>query len=369
MLYHLLYPLFLKYKDSSSFFKIFNLFQYITFRAAMAVLTTLLLSFIFGPMLIRYLRSKKIGQSIRELGPQSHQTKSGTPTMGGVLIIGSTVISVLLWARLDNVFIWLVLASLAGFGLIGFIDDYKKLILKNSVGLKARYKFLLQIVLSLAIVSVIYFLDNTPDKLSSQVFLPFVNKSLLNLYILMLPFGVLLLVATSNAVNLTDGLDGLAIGCTLFVIVAFTVLTYLSGHIKIASYLKIPFIKESAELTIFCAALVGSSLGFLWFNANPAEVFMGDTGSLALGGAVGTLALMIKKETLLVIVGGIFVAEALSVILQVGYYKWKKKRIFLMAPLHHHFEMKGMKETKVVIRFWIVGIILAMVALATLKIR
>ncbi len=367
--YHLLYPLFLKYKDVYPFFKVFNLFQYITFRSALAVLTTLILSFIFGPILIRYLRNKKIGQNIRELGPESHHVKSGTPTMGGILIIGSTIISVLLWGRLDNKYIWIAMASLIGFGAIGFIDDFKKLILKNTVGLKARYKFILQILLGGAIVAFIYFTDNTPNKLSSEIFVPFVNKAVFNIFIFMIPFGTILLVASSNAVNLTDGLDGLAIGCTLFVIVAFTILAYLSGHIRIANYLKVPFIKQSAELTIFCASLIGSSLGFLWYNANPAEIFMGDTGSLALGGALGTVALMIKKEILLIIVGGIFVAEALSVIIQVGYYKWKKKRVFLMAPLHHHYEQKGYKETKIVIRFWIIGIILAMVAIATLKIR
>ncbi len=367
--YHLLYPLFLKYKSAHSFFKIFNLFQYITFRAALAVLTTLILSFIFGPMLIRYLRNKKIGQNIRELGPETHHVKSGTPTMGGILIIGSTIVSVLLWGRLDNKYVWIALASLVGFGAIGFIDDYKKLILKNTVGLKARYKFILQIILGISIVSLIYFTDSTPNKLSSEIFIPFINKAAFNLLIFMIPFGTILLVASSNAVNLTDGLDGLAIGCTLFVIVAFTILSYLAGQGTIAYYLKIPFIKGSAEITIFCASLIGASLGFLWYNANPAEIFMGDTGSLALGGALGTVAIMIKKEILLIIVGGIFVAEAVSVILQVGFYKWKKKRIFLMAPLHHHYEKKGFQETKIVIRFWIIGIILAMVAIATLKIR
>jgi phospho-N-acetylmuramoyl-pentapeptide-transferase len=219
------------------------------------------------------------------------------------------------------------------------------------------------------IVGIIYFTDKTPDKISSKLFVPFLNTALFNMFLAFIPFGVVLLIGSSNAVNLTDGLDGLAIGCTLFVIAAFTILTYLCGHIKIASYLKIPFIKESAELTVFCASLVGACLGFLWYNAHPAQVFMGDTGSLSLGGAIGTIALMIKKELLLLIVGGIFVAEAFSVILQVLYFKWKKKRIFLMAPLHHHFEMKGWAESKVIIRFWIIGIILAMVGLATLKIR
>lgn len=367
--YHLLYPLYLKYKETYSFFKVFNLFQYITFRSALAVLTTLLITFIIGPKLIRYLKSKKIGQNIRELGPETHQVKSGTPTMGGVLIIGSTVISMLLWGRLDNKFVWLAIFALVGFGLIGFIDDYRKLIKKNTKGLKARYKIIFQVLIAATIVSVIYFTDSSPDHVSSQLYVPFMRFPIINLLWMIIPFGIILIIGSSNAVNLTDGLDGLAIGCTLFVIAAFGVLTYLSGNGTIAAYLKIPHIKESAEVTIFCASLIGASLGFLWFNAHPAEVFMGDTGSLSLGGAIGTIALMIKKELLLLIVGGIFVAEALSVIMQVGYYKWKKKRIFLMAPLHHHFEMKGWQESKVIIRFWIIGIILAMVGLATLKVQ
>ncbi len=361
------------YKFLHPFFKddigIFNVFKYITFRAVYAAVMALILSFIFGPRLIRFLKSKKLGQPIRKEGPETHFNKSGTPTMGGILILGVIVVSTLFFGRLDNVNVLILIFATVGFGLIGFVDDYKKLILKNSKGLSGWKKLLFQFIIAGIITTLIYNTQKTEDL---SLYMPFMDESfklIKDMGIFFIPFGMIILVGSSNAVNLTDGLDGLAIGLLIFVGIAFGVLAYLTGHEKAAEYLKIVSIQQAGEITVYCAAFVGAGMGFLWFNSHPAQVFMGDTGSLALGGVIGVLALMLKKELLLVIIGGIFVAEALSVIIQVLYYKWKGKRIFKMAPIHHHFELSGWPESKVIIRFWIIGATLALIALSTLKIQ
>lgn len=358
-LYQWLYPLGAEYK----FFKIFNLFQYVTFRSVMAVITSLIISYFIAPPLIRFLRNKKAGQPIRQDGPNTHQSKTGTPTMGGIIMIFSVFLSTLLWARLDNLLVWICVFSMLGFGFIGFLDDYLKLIKKNPKGLSGKYKIIGQLVISLLVIFVLYFLIPT------TLYVPFFAEPVLDLGIFFIPFGLLVLIGSSNAVNLTDGLDGLAIGLSLLVAATFAVFAYLTGHKIIAEYLKIPFIPTSSEITVFLSTLGGAGLGFLWYNSHPAEIFMGDTGSLFLGGTLGTCAVILKKEILLLIVGGIFVVEALSVILQVFYYKKTGKRIFKMAPLHHHFELTGWHENKVIIRFWIIGLILALFGLATLKIQ
>ena len=345
---------------------VFNIFRYITFRSAYAAVTALFLCFILGPVLIRYLQKVKIGQSIREDGPQTHLTKSGVPTMGGILINFAIIVSVLLWQDLDTSFTWLALAAVVGFGLIGFVDDYLKVFRKNPEGLKARYKFLAQIVVALGIILVIYFTGNEKTTL---LYLPFFKYPVVDLGVFYIPFAVLLLVYTSNAVNLTDGLDGLATGLLILVGIAFAVLSYLTGRADYASYLAIPYLPGSGELTVLSFAVVGASVGFLWYNAHPAEIFMGDTGSLALGGVIGVIAILIKKEILLIIIGGVFVLEGLSVIIQVVSYKLTKKRVFKMAPLHHHFELSGWDESKVVIRFWILGGLFAILSLSTLKLQ
>jgi len=361
MLYHLLYPL-------HTSWKVFNVFRYITFRTAMAVLTAMVVSFILGPWLIRRLRHFQIGQEIREEGPASHQSKRGTPTMGGLLILTAVVPSTLLWADLRNPFVWIAVVSMCGFGAIGFYDDYVKVAKKRNLGLTARAKFSFQIALGLAIGFLLYWMS-TQHLFSTQLIFPFVKAFAPMLGVAFPLFVVLVLTGASNAVNLTDGLDGLAIGSFLVAATTFTILTYAAGNAIVAEYLGIANVKGTGELTIFCGALVGASLGFLWFNGHPAEIFMGDVGSMALGGALGTIAVLIKQEFVLVIVGGLFVLEAASVILQVGSYKSRKKRIFRMAPVHHHFELEGWHETKVVIRFWIVAIIFALLGLATLKLR
>lgn len=362
MLYFLyyLYPLGKEYK----FFKIFNVFQYVTFRSIMAVVTALFICFIIGPKIINYLRTKKIGQYVREIGPKSHQIKSGTPTMGGIIMLISVAISTLLWARIDNQFIWVCLSSMIGFGFIGFLDDYLKLIKKNSAGLSGRFKILLQLIVSLIIIIWLYNIMPT-----TLFYIPFYSEALFDLWIFFIPWGLVVLIASSNAVNITDGLDGLAIGLSLLVVASFGVFSYLTGHKIIAEYLKIPFIQGSSEITVYIGALGGAGLGFLWFNSHPAEVFMGDTGSLFLGGTLGTISIILKKELLLLIVGGIFVAETVSVILQVLYFKKTRKRLFKMAPLHHHFELSGWAESKIIARFWIIGIILALLGIATLKLQ
>ena len=360
MLYHLLYPL-------SEQFSGFNVFKYITFRSAGAVLTALMVSFIFGKPMIAWLRRLKVGQQVRDDGPQSHLGKQGTPTMGGLLIIIALVGSTLLWSDLRNKYVWVVLFATLAFGAIGFWDDYLKVVKKRSTGLRAREKFSLQIAAALAIG---LFLFYTPgDPYSTYLSVPFMKKVLIDLGWFYLPFAVVVIVGSSNAVNLTDGLDGLAIGLVGIAATANAVLVYLGGNRVIADYLKIQYISGSGELVIFCGALLGASLGFLWYNAHPAEVFMGDVGSLSLGAALGTLAVVTKHELILVVTGGIFVAETLSVVLQVGSYKLRGKRIFRMAPMHHHFEQIGWPESKVIVRFWIVGIILALISISTLKLR
>ncbi len=347
-------------------FTFFNIFQYITFRASYAAVTSLFLSLLFGPKLIATLKRMKAGQEIRQDGPETHLSKSGTPTMGGLLILVTVSVSVLFWQDLDNLYTWITLLTLVGFGSIGFVDDYLKITKKNTEGLQAKLKMGIQIILSTVIVVLLYIYRNDQTTL---LYLPFVKHAVLDLSYLYIPFGVLLLVGTSNAVNLTDGLDGLASGLVIFVGITFAVITYLTGRVDYSSYLQIPFVRNSGELTVLCFALVGAATGFLWYNAHPAEVFMGDTGSLSLGGVIGVIALITKKELLLIIIGGVFVLEALSVIIQVVSYKMRKKRVFKMAPLHHHFELKGWDESKVVIRFWIVGAMFTILSLSTLKIQ
>lgn len=359
MLKELLFPL-------VRYFTPFNVFQYITFRAAYAAVTSLLICFIFGPAIIRGLTQLKAGEEIRNDGPATHQVKSGTPTMGGVMIILSIVISALLWMDIRNLYTWMGVLATLGFGLLGFTDDFLKVVKKNSDGLRAKVKLLGQIAIGTAIAVILY---TNRLETTTYLFIPFFKEPVLDLGVLYIPFAVLLLVATSNAVNLTDGLDGLATGLVLMVALAFAMLSYLAGRVDFAEYLQIPYIPGGGELSILSLALVGACVGFLWFNAHPAEVMMGDTGSLALGGIIGVIALMIKKEVLLAIAGGVFVIEAASVIIQVVHYKLTKRRVFLMAPLHHHFELKGWAESKVVLRFWILGGLFAILTLSTLKIR
>ena len=352
MLYHLLYPL-------RDFIFAFNIFRYITFRAAMAALTAFMLSLIFGPLLINKLKAIKVGEKINKADSQKldslHHHKQSTPTMGGILVLGAVIISTLLWADITHQCIWIVLFSTVWLGLTGFADDYLKQVKKKAKGLSPKVKIASQIVLGL-ILGVILIYSQHDVKLEIP-FLKGVNFDLDGLYIL---FVILVIAGSSNAVNLTDGLDGLAIGIVVMVAIAFSILCYVSGNMNWSNYLLIPYIKGGGELTIFCSSIVGAGLGFLWFNCYPATIFMGDVGSLALGGAIGTVALLIKKEMLLIIVGGIFVVEALSVILQVGSYKLTKKRIFKIAPLHHHFQFLDWPENKVIVRFWIIAIILAL---------
>jgi phospho-N-acetylmuramoyl-pentapeptide-transferase len=362
----MLYLLLFKLRDV---FVGFNVFRYITFRTAFAALTALLISFILGPWLIERMRHIKLGQFIREEGPQSHQIKAGTPTMGGLLINVAIIIPTILWADIFNPYIWIILFVTASYAAIGFVDDYRKLAKKQNLGLTSKEKFAAQFGVALLAALAIAYLPMLKNNYSTAITFPFLKDVALNLGLLYIPFVMVVLVGASNAVNLTDGLDGLAIGSTLVAAVTYTVLTYAAGHARIADYLRIAWVPNTGELAVFCGAMVGASLGFLWFNAHPAEIFMGDVGSLALGGAIGCLAVMIKQEILLVLVGGLFVLEAMSVILQVASFKLTGRRIFKMSPLHHHFELSGWKETKVVVRFWIIAVMFAMVALATLKLR
>jgi phospho-N-acetylmuramoyl-pentapeptide-transferase len=380
VLYWLLYQ---KLFRMGPMFSPFRIFRYLTFRTVFASLTALFMALIVGPYVIRKLREFQIGQYIREEGPQAHQKKAGTPTMGGVLIGIAILVPTLLWADLSNRFIWIAVLATLLFGSIGFADDYLKVIHRRNLGLTGRGKLMLQFLVAIA-VAVVLVVMQANGEYSTHLVVPFLKKfrpdlvisSLLgNHYtwlLAFLPFIVfvaLVIVGSSNAVNLTDGLDGLAIGCTVIAAGALTVLTYVSGHAVFADYLELPRIPQVAELTIFCGAMVGASIGFLWYNAHPAEIFMGDVGSLALGGAIGTVAVIIKQELLLPFIGGVFVIEALSVILQVGSYKLRKKRIFKMAPLHHHFELLGWSESKVIVRFWIAALVFALFALTTLKLR
>jgi phospho-N-acetylmuramoyl-pentapeptide-transferase len=373
----------LLYQKLFPYFRPFRIFRYLTFRTAFASLTALLIALIIGPYVIDKLREFQIGQYIREEGPKDHQKKAGTPTMGGVLICIAILLPTLLWADLSNPFVWVVMGSLLAFGAIGFADDYIKVVKRRNLGLTARAKLGLQVLASSAIAIALVGMQ-TQGIYSTRLSVPFVKRLQpdfaihalrhiphfgLLAFLPFVIFTVLVIVFSSNAVNLTDGLDGLAIGCTIIAAGALTVLTYVSGHVVFADYLELQRMPLVGELSIFCGSMVGASIGFLWYNAHPAEVFMGDVGSLALGGAIGTVAVAIKQELLLPFIGGIFVLEALSVILQVGSYKLRKKRIFKMAPLHHHFELLGWSEAKVITRFWIGALVFALLALTTLKLR
>ncbi|HOP22608.1 MAG TPA: phospho-N-acetylmuramoyl-pentapeptide-transferase [Gammaproteobacteria bacterium] len=344
-----------------------NLFSYQTFRAIGAALTALILSLFLGPAFIRKLQMKQIGQQVRKLGPESHYSKQGTPTMGGGLIIFAVLLSCLLWANLSINYVWVCMYVLFGFGLIGWLDDYRKLVLKNSAGLSATWKYFLQSLFGISAVLYLFYFGDV--SLKTQMVIPFVKDLDWSLGWLVIPLGYFVMVGSSNAVNLTDGLDGLAIMPVVLVAAALGVIAYLSGHAVFSEYLYIPFIKNSGEVSIFCAAIVGSGLGFLWFNTYPAEMFMGDVGALSLGAALGIVAIITRQELVFFIMCGVFVMETVSVILQVGSYKLRKKRIFKMAPIHHHFELKGWPEAKVVVRFWILALIMVLVGLATLKIR
>jgi phospho-N-acetylmuramoyl-pentapeptide-transferase len=362
MLYLLLFPL-------ADQFQAFNLFRYITFRAGGAVVTALLISFVFGPQIIAWLKSKQgDGQPIRTDGPQSHLVrKKGTPTMGGFLILLALSVSTLLWADLTDPYVWIVLFVTVGFGLIGFFDDYRKLTRRSHRGISARAKLLLQVLLAAAACIVLAYVMRQP--LANTVAVPFLKNVLLNLGWFFLPFGVLVIAGASNAVNLTDGLDGLAIGPAMIAAGCFAFIAYVVGRADFSNYLQLHHVPGAGELAVFCAAMVGAGLGFLWFNAPPASVFMGDTGSLAIGAALGVISIVTKHELVLAIVGGLFVLEAVSVIVQVVSFKTTGQRVFRMAPLHHHFEQKGWEESQIVIRFWIIAAILAIVGLATLKLR
>lgn len=361
MLYYFLYSL-------HDLFSPLNVFRYITFRSALAAVTSAAIIFFLAPWIIGRLKKFSFTQHERQDGPKNHLAKTGTPTMGGIMIVLSIVLSVLFWADLSNKYVWLMLFSILSYGAIGFTDDYLKITKKNSKGLSGRYKLVFQTLIATTIL--IYLYMNPHDPYSTKLIVPFIKDLLFDLGIFYIPFGVFVIIGTSNAVNLTDGVDGLAIGLIAIVILATGALVYISGNKALADYLQVIRIPNVGELTVFCGAIFGASIGFLWYNCYPADVFMGDVGSLSLGGSLGTLVVITKQEIVLLVVGWIFVFEAISVILQVGYFKWSGgKRIFRMAPIHHHFELKGWSEPKTVVRFWIVGIILALLSLATLKVR
>ena len=354
MLYYLLFPLATSYSG-------FNVFRYITFRAAMAALLALLISFLLGPWLIRTLTEKQIGQQIRDDGPAHHAVKAGTPTMGGALIILALLFSTLMMADIANRYVLLALIATLGTGVVGFVDDYLKLTRKNSKGLSPQAKLLGQLAVAFIVAVALYY----QPRFSTEIAFPFIKTFRLDLGVLYIPFAMMVIVFTSNAVNLTDGLDGLAIGPVMIAAGTYAVIAYVTGHLKLAEYLQIPYVAGVGELSVFCAAVVAAGLGFLWYNAYPAEMFMGD----ALGAALGVVAVMTKNEILLIIVGGVFVIESLSVIFQVVSYKIRRKRVFLMAPIHHHYELKGWKEPQIIVRFWIVSFICAVIGLSTLKLR
>jgi phospho-N-acetylmuramoyl-pentapeptide-transferase len=374
----------LLYQKLFPYFRLFRIFRYLTFRTVFASLTALLIGLLIGPYVIEKLREFQIGQYIREEGPQSHQKKSGTPTMGGVLICISILVPTLMWSDLSNPYVWLVMLSTLAFGAIGFTDDYIKVVHRENQGLTARAKLGLQFVVSAAVAASLVVMD-VRGGYSTRLMVPFAKRFRPDLvwewmghvphmhWLVFIPFVVFVMIViagASNAVNLTDGLDGLAIGCTIIAAGALTVLTYVSGHVVFSDYLELQRMPMVSELTVFCGSMVGASIGFLWYNAHPAEIFMGDVGSLALGGAIGTVAVVIKQELLLPFIGGVFILEALSVMLQVGSYKLRNgKRIFKMAPLHHHFELMGWSESKVITRFWILALVFALFALTTLKLR
>jgi phospho-N-acetylmuramoyl-pentapeptide-transferase len=374
----------LLYQKLYLYFKMFRIFRYITFRCVFASLTALLIGLLIGPFVIDRLREFQIGQYIREEGPKSHQKKGGTPTMGGILIIVSILVPTLLWSDLSNPYVWVVVLSTLGFAAIGFADDYSKVAKKRNLGLTSIQKLIAQFVVSVCVAVALLVLE-ARGSYSTRLMVPFLKRVRPDLvwewmgaiphlhFLAFLPFVVFVMIViagSSNAVNLTDGLDGLAIGCTIIAAGALTVLTYVSGHVVFSDYLELQRMPMVSELTVFCGAMVGGSIGFLWYNAHPAEVFMGDVGSLALGGAIGTVAVVIKQELLLPFIGGVFILELLSVVLQVGSYKLRNgKRIFKMAPIHHHFELIGWSESKVIARFWIMALVFALLALTTLKLR
>jgi len=360
--YHLLYPL-------TKYYSFFNIFRYITFRAAYATVTALLISFILGPFVIRKLKEHQVRENIRQDGPPTHLAKEGTPTMGGIIVLLSIVIPTLLWADLRNRYILLILLSTCWMGTVGFVDDYLKVVKRMPKGLVGRYKLVGQITLGLVIGSILRYFHPMWDDIATVTMVPFFKELLIDFGPFYIPVVMLVITGTSNAVNLTDGLDGLAIGLVGIAAFAFAGISYVTGNVKFSDYLDLIYLPGCGELTIFCMAVVGAALGFLWYNSPPASVFMGDTGALALGGALGTLAVLVKEELLLIVLGGIFVAEVLSVVIQVCSFKWRGVRVFKMAPIHHHFEMKGWPEQKVVIRFWIIGILLALLTLSTFKIR
>jgi phospho-N-acetylmuramoyl-pentapeptide-transferase len=361
MLYWILYPL-------RAHFFAFNVFRYITFRAAYAMVTALLICFVFGPRLTRWLRAVQIGQRIRDEVPERHQEKEGTPTMGGLLIIAAIIVPTLLWGNLANPYVQVAIVVTLWTGLIGFIDDYLRVVKKTEKGLVGRYKLLGQFLFGAAL-GIFLYLHPLLREGATQSAVPFLKHYVIQWGVLYVPLVIFIIMGSSNAVNLADGLDGLASGASAFSFFAFAALAYLSGHKTFAGYLNIPYMPGCGELTVYCLSVVGAALGFLWFNTHPAQIFMGDTGSLALGGALGTVAVLLKKELLLVIIGGVFVAEAVSVILQVGSFKLTGKRIFKMAPIHHHFELKGWPEEQVVVRFWIIAALLALLSISTLKLQ
>ncbi|MBD3426215.1 MAG: phospho-N-acetylmuramoyl-pentapeptide-transferase [Candidatus Omnitrophica bacterium] len=362
MFYHLLYPL-------RDFWFGFNVFRYITFRASMAAVTAFLLCLIFGPVIINWLKGLKAGQYVRKEHVDGlyelHKHKEGTPTMGGLLILVSVLAATLLWGRLDNDYVFLALGGMTWLGIIGFIDDMIKIKQKNPRGIQAAMKLVAQV--TLALIVGIFVITN--KSIGTGLYLPFIKNAVANLGMFYILFVLLVIVGASNAVNLTDGIDGLAIGCVAFIALTYSLMSYITGHAGLSKYLQVFYLPGSGELTVFCAALMGAALGFLWFNSHPASIFMGDTGSLSLGGAIAIVSVLIKKEVLLVFTGGILVIEALSVILQVISFKVKKKRLFLMSPIHHHFQIKGMHESKITVRFWIIAAILALLSMTTLKVR
>jgi phospho-N-acetylmuramoyl-pentapeptide-transferase len=360
VLYHLLVPL-------AKFIGPLNVFRYVTFRTAGAFLTALLVTLLLGPKIIDKLAAMRARQVVREDGPQSHLKKAGTPTMGGVLILLAVTSATLLWAQLTNRFIWLALLATLAMGAVGFVDDYLKVTRANSVGLRPRQKFVLQVAIGLAVGLYLYLFP--ADEFTTRLAIPFLKRWMPELGVAYAAFGMLVIVGCSNAVNLTDGLDGLAIVPTLMAAATFTLFAYVAGHAALARYLQVIYVRGASELPVFAAALVGASLGFLWYNAHPAQVFMGDTGSLALGGALATVALITKNELVLVVAGGCFVVEALSVIIQVFWYRRTGQRVFRMAPIHHHYELNGLPEPKIIVRFWIVSFVLQVISLTTLKLR
>lgn len=368
MLYILLYPL-------REYFSFLNIFKYITFRATYAAVTSLVIAFVVGPWIIRKLKSSQMLDTIRSDGPATHGTKQGTPVMGGLIILLASLLPTFLWARLDNAYILIIMGVTLWMGAIGFVDDYLKVAKGLKKGLVARYKMIGQITLGLLVGVAILYGPMQDSTLATITTVPFLKNRTIDWGWLFIPMVVFVITASSNAVNLTDGLDGLAIGLSAIAFIAFAGMAYVTGHVKFSNYLAIPYIPGAGELTVFCAAMIGAALGFMWFNAHPAGVFMGDVGSLPLGAALGALAILIKKELLLLVVGAVFVGETLSVILQVAWFKWTRwrtgtpRRLFKMAPLHHHFELSGWEETKVVTRFWVLGILFALLSLGTFKIR